>query len=200
MQKKSKTALRARSRRKVSSAPQPSGLIASGKNARQSAGTKSALDNRSHRTALIPLTGAVRREASADHRSFSLLCEMPRKAPPVEASRGINQRGIAFLVEGSSTAEEQVSGFRVVSVVSVPSVLPHRTTKEHRRASIAGAPMCSVFTDSYQLLTDSCRYGPGLMSVACRSITTRPPLVNPKSLRIVPGGSPGNGRLARSGP
>ena len=49
MQKKKK--LRASSQRKVSSAKQPSGLIAKGKLPTQSAGTKSALDNRSHRTA-----------------------------------------------------------------------------------------------------------------------------------------------------
>lgn len=43
-------------------------------------------------------------------------------------------------------------------------------------------------------------YGAGLMSVAVRSITTRPCFVSPKSLSTVPGGSPGKGRLARSGP
>ena len=52
MQKKTKkTDLRASSQRKVSSAKQPSGLIATAKTPTRSAGTKSALDNRSHRTA-----------------------------------------------------------------------------------------------------------------------------------------------------
>ena len=37
-------------RRTVSRAPQDSGLIANAKTLKQSAGTKSALDNRSHRT------------------------------------------------------------------------------------------------------------------------------------------------------
>src|ERR1051326_3734045 len=41
---------RARSPRKVSSAKQPSGLIVTANRPTQSAGTKSALDNRSHRT------------------------------------------------------------------------------------------------------------------------------------------------------
>src|SRR5690348_8013966 len=49
-QKKTTTALQTQSRRKLSSAKQPSGLIATAKTATQSAGTKSALDNRSHRT------------------------------------------------------------------------------------------------------------------------------------------------------
>jgi hypothetical protein len=44
-----KTAPRTRKHRKASS-PQQSGLIAKGKTAQQSATTRSALDNRSHRT------------------------------------------------------------------------------------------------------------------------------------------------------
>src|SRR5690348_11246477 len=48
--KKKTTALRPQSRRKRPSTKQPSGLIAPGKKLTQSAGTKSALYNRSHRT------------------------------------------------------------------------------------------------------------------------------------------------------
>ena len=49
MRKKKKTAPQTRQRRKASSPKQP-GLIARGKNARDSARPESALDNRSHRT------------------------------------------------------------------------------------------------------------------------------------------------------
>jgi hypothetical protein len=48
MQKK--TALRKPSRGKIHRASQATGLIAKAKTPRRSAGTKSALDNRSHRT------------------------------------------------------------------------------------------------------------------------------------------------------
>ncbi len=58
-----KTAPRTRKHQKVSSRKQP-GLIAKGKTAQQSAGTTSALDNRSHRT---------RPQRSSPHRTIQLV-------------------------------------------------------------------------------------------------------------------------------
>ncbi len=60
-----KTALRTRKRQKASS-PQQSGLIAREKNARQSAVTKSALDNRFHRTSPRLRCGATRLPGGTD--------------------------------------------------------------------------------------------------------------------------------------
>ena len=47
-----KKAAKQTTKRRTGSSPEHSGLIAKGKSSRQSAGTKSALDNRSHRTTL----------------------------------------------------------------------------------------------------------------------------------------------------
>ncbi len=54
-----KTALRARSHGKVVRADQDSGVIAKTLKPAQSAGTKSALDNRSHRTPELTCKGII---------------------------------------------------------------------------------------------------------------------------------------------
>jgi hypothetical protein len=65
-----KTARRTSSRRTVSRARKESGLIAKKKMLKRSAGTKSTLDNRSHRTPQAQLQGQLRQDTKRLNRDL----------------------------------------------------------------------------------------------------------------------------------
>ena len=78
-----KTAPRHSSRRKVQRANQSTGLIAKTLKSRQSAGTKSALDNHSHRTPELARERIKQERAKRAHHSSFVGLNDPLKVKPV---------------------------------------------------------------------------------------------------------------------